>query len=163
MVGGSCIVYCTPPFLPHVILLEKNLCVGGNVCPICFARAVCAIDPTRPANAVRHGLWLNSEAADKEFIQAAALAYEYMRKNLRTPGPSLSPWLVFVGEPPRDPERYNLLQSTPLASIAIQARSVPLALGIAPLHQRGITRWQVRLRPCTQARLSCMRGPAVGP
>ena len=57
MVGGSCIVYCTPPFLPHVILLEKNLSVGGNVCPICFARAVCTIDPTRPANAVPHGLW----------------------------------------------------------------------------------------------------------
>ena len=109
------------------------------------------------------GYGRHSEAPDKEFIQAAALAYEYMRKNLRTPGPSLSPWLVFVGEPPRDPERYNLLHSTPLASIAIQARSVPLALGIAPLHQRGITRWRVRLRPRTQARLSCMRGPAVGP
>ena len=33
MVGGSCIVYCTPPFLPHVILLEKNLSVGGERLP----------------------------------------------------------------------------------------------------------------------------------
>ena len=33
MVGGSCIVYCTPPFLPHVILIEKNLSVGGERLP----------------------------------------------------------------------------------------------------------------------------------
>ena len=36
-------------------------------------------------------------------------------------------------------------------------------LGIAHMHLRSITLWRVRVRPRTQTRLSCLRGPAVVP
>ena len=46
-----------------------------------------------------HGIY--TPISDEQFKDAAALAYEFMRENLNTTGPSLPPWVAFVGGAPR--------------------------------------------------------------
>ena len=69
--------------------------------------------------------------------------------------PSLAPWQLSYAAAPGDPARYNLPpdhQRRALDSDTIEDYPVgPCGLSVAPIHERGITRWRVRVKLQTHA------------